>query len=195
MINHIAKASVCLFSLLFLVMVLAGCGGDKAASDASEQQALADQIVTQTTKTSTAKPASSTKSTTKPATTTTKKVVPKLTDLSFTLDPTNDQEFAEYTTPIYILASQTLHLNWQVVKGGEYFYLTFTLPNGKFISVRSDGGLSSYIPGEKSEQLRTNGSVVFYPANNDWGDGYYIFHSQIFQDDPAITLKLLYYVE
>jgi hypothetical protein len=117
MININAKAAVCLLSLLTLVMALTGCGGDKE-SDAAEQQALAAQIVTQTTsKTSSTKPVSTTKSTTKPATTTTKKVIPKLTDLSFTLAPTNDQEFAEYTTPIYILASQTLHLNWLVVKG------------------------------------------------------------------------------
>jgi hypothetical protein len=195
-LSNKTKAAAILLSLLALVMGLIGCGGNQAASDAAEQEALASQIVPKATpKTTSTKPASTTKSTSK-TTTTTKKVVPKLTDVSFTLTLAKDQDFVEYTTPIYILASQTLHLNWMVIKGGEYFYMTFTLPNGKFIAVRSDGSLSSYIPGEmKSEQLRANGSVVFYPADNNWGDGYYIFHPQIFRDEPSITVKLMYYVE
>jgi hypothetical protein len=196
-INHIAKTSVILLSLLALFMGLIGCGGNQAAGDAAEQEALEAQIVAKSTpKTTTTTKQVTTSKTTSRTTTTTKKVIPKLTDVSFTLTLAKDQDFAEYTTPIYIMANQTLHLNWIVIKGGEYFYLTFTLPNGKFIAVRGDGTLASYIPGEmKSEQLRANGSVVFYPNDNNWGDGYYIFHPQIYRDDPSITVKLMYYVE
>jgi hypothetical protein len=190
-----ARTAVIIISLLALFMSLMGCGGNEADADAAEQDALAAQIVTKTSaKTTTTKPVTSSKITSK-TTTTTKKVTPKLTDVTFTLAPAKDQDFVEYTTPIYLLASQTLHLNWMVIKGGDHFYLTFTLPNGKFIAVCNDGSLSGYTPGTMSEKLFSNGSVVFYPADNNWGDGYYIFHPGIYQDDEAITVKLMYYVE
>jgi hypothetical protein len=192
-VNNMAKAVVVILSLLALLLGLIGCGGNKEAGDAGQQQTQVSQSPQATPKT-VAKTSTAAKSTTKP-TTTTKKVVPKLTDTSFTLTPTPDQDIAEYTTPIYLLASQTLHLNWLVVKGGDYFYLTFTLPDGKFISVRNDGSLSGYTPGETSERLGSAGSIVFHPADNNWKDGYYIFHPQIYQEDPSITIKLLYYVE
>jgi hypothetical protein len=189
-----AKVLVITLSLLALFMGMIGCGGNKDAGDTGDQQTAAGKSTSQTiSKTTSAKPTTTAKSTAK--TTTTKKAVPKLTDISFTLTPTKDQDTVEYTTPIYLLATQTLHLNWLVVKGGDYFYLTFTLPDGKFISVRNDGTLSAYTPGETSDKLGPAGSIVFYPSDNNWKDGYYIFHPQIYQDDPSITIKLLYYVE
>lgn len=189
-----AKVIVITLSLLALLMGLMACGGNKEANNTTDQQNPAAKSTSQTTaKAVSVKPTTTAKSTTKP--TTTKKAVPKLNDISFTLTPSKDQDVVEYTTPIYLLATQTLHLNWLVIKGGDYFYLTFTLPDGKFIGVRNDGSLFSYTPGETSDKLGSAGSIVFYPSDNNWKDGYYIFHPQIYQDDPSVTIKLLYYVE
>jgi hypothetical protein len=192
--NNKAKVVAVLLSLIALVLGLTGCGGNQAAGDASQQDTPTASSAPSAAPKTTAIKSTTAKSTTK-ATTTTKKVVPKLTDISFTLTPAQDQDAAEYTTPIYMLASQTLHLNWLVVKGNDYFYMTFTLPDGKFIAIRNDGGLSGHVPGDLSDKLKAAGSIVFCPADNNWKDGYYIFHPKIYQDDPSITIKLLYYVE
>jgi hypothetical protein len=119
-----------------------------------------------------------------------------LTDVSFTLSLETGQEYAEITTPIYLQASQVLHLSWLVVKGGNYFYMTFSMPSGKVIAVRSNGSLAAYTPAVLAEEkLTKSGDVVFRPSDNDWGDGYYIFHSQINKGDTAVTVKLLYWIE
>jgi hypothetical protein len=122
--------------------------------------------------------------------------VPKLNDISFVLLLEPKQDYTESTTPIFLRANQVLHINWLVVKGGNHFHLTFSLPNGDSIAVRTDGSLAAYsATGNPPEELTKNGSLVFRPSDNDWDDGYYIFHSQIMSGDASVTVKLLYWIE
>jgi hypothetical protein len=122
--------------------------------------------------------------------------VPKLNEISFSLALESKQNYTESTTPIFLRTNQVLHMNWLVVKGGNHFHLTFTLPNGEAVAVRSDGTLAAYSPtGPVSEDLTKSGSLVFRPSDNDWEDGYYIFHSYITTGDQDVTIKLLYWIE
>ncbi len=74
--------------------------------------------------------------------------------------------------------------------------MTFTLPNGNVIAVRSNGSMANYIQGDlNSEKLTKNGDLVFCPDDNDWGSGYYLFHPHIYKDDPSVTVKVLYWVD
>ncbi len=194
-----AKVAIVTLSLLALTMGFTGCGGGEPAA-ADETKTTSTPTGTATTSTS---PKASKSTTTKSAAQTvsktgaaTKTVVPKLTDVSFTLSLETGQEYAEVTTPIYLQASQVLHLSWLVVKGGNYFYMTFSMPSGKVIAIRSNGSLAAYTPAVLAdEKLTKSGDVVFRPSDNDWGDGYYIFHSQINKGDTPVTVKLLYWIE
>jgi hypothetical protein len=122
--------------------------------------------------------------------------VPKLNDIAYNLNLENGQEYTESTTSIFLRTNQVLHMNWLVIKGGNHFHLTFSLPNGDAIAVRTDGTLSAFTPtNDIPEELTKNGSLVFRPSDNDWEDGYYIFHSQITTGDSSVSIKLLYWIE
>jgi hypothetical protein len=87
-------------------------------------------------------------------------------------------------------------MNWLVVKGGNYFYLTFTLPDGNEIAVRSNGSLESYPTSSPTPQkLSKTGGLVIKPSDRDWTDGYYLFHSQLYSGDVSTSVKLLYWIE
>jgi hypothetical protein len=200
-----ATIAITLLSLLVLVLAASGCGKSQAAAEpqtTAEPSASAkltpSSTSTSTRVASTGSSAAATKptSTVKASTTPSPTALPKLTDVSFTLTLDAQQEYIEYTNPIYLKASQILHLTWVVIKGSDHFYMTFTLPNGKLIGVRSNGSLASLPPGgTPGEKLTKSGDVVFRPDDNDWQDGYYIFHPQIYRGDPAVTVKLLYWIE
>jgi hypothetical protein len=122
--------------------------------------------------------------------------MPKLTDIAFTLTLADGQNYTENTIPIYLKSDQTIHLNWLVVKGGDHFHMTFSLPDGNLVSVGNTGNLAAYGRGETtSENLTKNGDLVFRPGNNDWQDGYYLFHPQLKTNDQAVSVKILYWIE
>jgi hypothetical protein len=205
------KAKICLVSLVLLALtsVVSGCGGadssvEVTSAGSESTQTVADATASSTpksTKTQTTKSAtptatkSSADSAAKTTPTAVQKTVPKLTDVSFTLTLDEGQKYTEYTTPIYLEATQKLHLNWLVVKG-DHFYLSFSLPSGSAITVRSNGSLGPYSPETIiNEKLTKNGDLVLSPSTNDWTDGYYIFHSQLLKGDSPATVKLLYWIE
>jgi hypothetical protein len=200
-----AILTVAVSTFLVLALILSGCGKSQAADEPETTAAPSVAVKsTPTTPASTRSGATSASTqtsraaTTKPTATSAAAAtaLPKLTDVSFalTLDP--QQEYTEYTTSIYLKSTQTLHLTWVVIKGSDHFYMSFTLPDGRLIAVRSTGSLAALSPGSTpNEKLVKSGNVVFRPDNNDWQDGYYIFHPQIFRGDPAVTVKLLYWVE
>ena len=191
------KSALVSLAIVALIAGLSGCGSkDAAAKDTPKASASPSTTASPTT---TKKPAAA------PVTKTTVPVapkaptpsaVPKLNDISFSLALDKGQDYTEATTPIFLKASQTLHMNWLVVKGGNHFYQTFSLPSGSSIAVRTNGSLAAYSPIDSiPEKLTKSGSLVFCPSDNDWEDGYYIFHSQIITGDTAVTVKLLYWIE
>jgi hypothetical protein len=187
-----ARIAIAAISLLILVAGTIGCGGAKAPAAPNGTTPAASKPA-----------ASGAKTTSTPraagqvvGTSSSKATAPKLTDVAFTLALETGQEYTENTTPIYLKASQILHLNWLVVKGGDHFYLTFTLPTGNLMSINGNGTLSPCNPGARStDPLTKNGDVVFSPQDNNWGDGYYLFHPQIYKPDVSVTVKLLYWIE
>jgi hypothetical protein len=187
--------------LVLVIGMFTGCGGDKKANISNVLPGLAAS--SSASAGSTTNKATSSPSTKAPAqnvakatSTPTPKKIPKLTDTTFTLNLPEGQEYVENPIPIYLFANQTLHLSWMVIKGGDHFHMTFTIPNGNLISISSSGSLRSYLHGESStEKLTKNGDLVMQPGNNDWEDGYYIFHPQIQNGDASVTIKLLYWIE
>ncbi|HSW58864.1 MAG TPA: hypothetical protein VLH15_10700 [Dehalococcoidales bacterium] len=122
--------------------------------------------------------------------------IPKLNDIAYTLSLDPGQEYSGASTPVYLRANQILRMNWQVVKGGNHFHLTFNLPNAKQMAVRNNGTLAEYgSAGIIPEDLTKNGSLVIRPADNDWDEGYYIFFPHILAGDTAVTIKLIYWIE
>jgi len=116
--------------------------------------------------------------------------------VAFTLALDPGQQYTEGTTSIFLKANQILHMNWLLVKGGNYFYLTFTLPDGNEIAVRSNGSLESYPTSSATPQkLTKTGGLVIRPSDRDWTDGYYIFHSQLYTGDVSTSVKLIYWIE
>lgn len=185
-------------SALMLVMLMAAsCGGKTDGTSSPSPSAAAKTTATKSTVT---KPAATTKasaaSSAKTAPSATPKTVPKLTDIAFTLTLAEGQIYTENTLPIYIKASQTIHMNWLVVKGGDHFHMTFSLPDGSLIAVGKTGNLTSYGRSEtSSDNLTKNGDLVFMPGDNDWQDGYYLFHPQLHSGDQSVTVKILYWIE
>jgi hypothetical protein len=168
--------------------------GAASAKPSSTASAAASTAVVPAVAAKTTPPAAP--KTTPPKTSPVSTSVPKLNDVAFTLSLDNGQQYAENTTPIYLKASQILHMNWLVSKGGNYFYMTVTLPTGAQIAIRNDGEIANYVPGESTaEKLTRSGDLVFSPVNNDWTDGYYLFHPQIYKNDASVTVKLLYWIE
>ncbi len=196
-----AIVNIALLSFLVLALVLSGCGKSQAADEpqtTTEPSVAAKSTPTAPTSTRPATAATSssrTGATTKPSATPTASP-PKLNDVSFALNLDPQQEYTEYTTSIFLKSSQTLHLTWVVTKGGDHFFMSFTLPDGRLIAVRSTGSLAALSAASiPTERLIKTGNVIFRPDDNDWQDGYYIFHPQIFRGDPAVTVKLLYWIE
>jgi hypothetical protein len=195
------RTAVILLSLLASIIGCAGCGGQASAQQPTRTAiatASAASVSENKAPKTTTPPAtkSSAQANTRTSPTATQKTVPKLTDISFTLALDPGQTYTEHTTPIYLLPDQKLHLSWLVVKGGDYFYLSFSLPTAKVITIRSDGSLGNYSPETiKDEKLTKSGDVIIYPACNDWIEGYYIFHPQLFKGDPPVTVRLLYWIE
>jgi hypothetical protein len=194
-------------ALLLVILVMAGCGGkadstdSKASPTASPGASPAASPTSKTTnKTTATKSAATTKASaagsSKTTPTATPKAMPKLTDIAFTLTLPDGQDYTENTIPIYLKADQTIHMNWLVVKGGNHFHMTFSLPDGNIIAVGNTGNLTAYGRGETTcEDLTKNRDLVFRPGDNDWQDGYYLFHPQLQTGDQPVTVKILYWIE
>jgi hypothetical protein len=190
-------AVVC--ALLLVVLVMTGCGG-KADAASGKPSPAASSSASAGSKTTTPRTATTTKASaagsTKTTPTATPKALPKLTDTAFTLTLPEGQDYTENTIPIYLRADQTLHMNWLVVKGGDHFHMTFSLPNGNLIAVGNTGNLTAYGQGETTcENLTRNHDLVFRPEDNDWQDGYYLFHPQLQTNDQPVTIKILFWIE
>lgn len=190
--RHQIKVLLVSLAIAMLMAGLSGCGG-KAVQPTTT---LTPTVSPTTTKKAAASVAPKTSITAAATKVPTPSAVPKLNDISFSLALDKGQDYTESTTPIFLRADQILHMNWLVVKGGNHFHLTFSLPSGESIAVRADGTLAACSPIDGvPEELTKNGSLVFRPSDNDWTDGYYIFHSQIMAGDAAVTIKLLYWIE
>jgi hypothetical protein len=196
--NILTKKSIAVLiiaSVIMLLLAFTGCGSSKDADEL--QTSAAPTAGAKATPSATrASTNSSPKNTTKAAPTTSPRALPKLTDISFTLALDAQQEYSEYPSPIYLKTTQALHLSWVVVKGGDHFYMTFTLPSGKLIGVRSNGSLTGLVAGQlPTEPLTKSGDLVLRPDDNDWQEGYFLFHPQIHKGDSNIAVKLLYWIE
>jgi hypothetical protein len=196
--NSLKTGIICL-SLAACTLGFNGCGGNDSGDQSStpSSSVTSPPPATKKAATKSATPTAKASSQTSGKTTAnaTTKTIPKLTDISFTLTLDPGQEYTEATTPIYLQATQILHLSWLVVKG-NHFYLTFSLPNGNLIAVRSNGSLCIYSSDSiLNEKLTRNGDLVLRPDDNDWKDGYYIFHSQLYKGDASTVVKLLYWIE
>ena len=186
-------------AILFVVFVMTGCGGKTTNPDVKSNP-VASPSASKATKAPESNPSAATKAsgagiskTTPPATT---KAMPKLVDNAFTLTLADGQNYTENTIPVYIKADQTIHMNWLVIKGGDHFHMTFSLPDGNIIAVGNTGNLTSCRRGEiNRENLIKNGDLVFRPGDNDWQDGYYLFHPQLQTNDPSVTVKIIYWIE
>jgi hypothetical protein len=178
-------------AVLTILAALSACGGGSPATTTPAH----------TTATATKKAASTVNTSAPPVKTTppapvTPATTPKLNDVAFTLSLDPGQQYTEGTTSIYLKSHQILHMNWLVVKGGNHFYLTFTLPDGNEIAVRSNGSLESYPTASATPQkLTKTGGLVIKPSDRDWSDGYYIFHSQLYTGDVSTAVKLMYWIE
>ena len=184
--------------LLVILMAATGCGGKTDAGTPLKAGATplstAKTAVTKTTAPATTKASAGSSSKTTPSAT--PKAMPKLTDIAFTLTLLDGQDYTENTIPIYLKADQTIHMNWLVVKGGDHFQMTFSLPDGNLIAVGNTGNLSAYSRGAMNcEKLTKNGDLVFRPGDNDWQDGYYLFHPFLQTSDQSVTVKILYWTE
>jgi hypothetical protein len=202
-LNKLKKIVCIVLSCIILIAGISGCSGAKPAATPGATPAANASPAASPNAASKSTPSSKVAATKAPAQsevksspTSTPKKMPKLTDTTFNLTLADGQEYAENPVPIYLYADQTLHLSYMVIRGGDHFHMTFTLPNGNLISITGTGSLSSYLHGESSnEKLTKNGDLVLRPGDNDWGDGYYIFHPQIYKDDTPLTVKLLYWIE
>jgi hypothetical protein len=191
--NNLRISVITVPALLIMLAGLSACGGSSSPTTTTPPSTVVSTAT---------KKAASTVSTSAPVVKTTGPVpstpvaTPKLNDIAFTLALDPGQQYTEATTSIFLKSNQILHMNWLVVKGGNYFYLTFTLPDGNVIAVRSNGSLESYptISGIPQKLSKTGGLVV-KPSDRDWTDGYYIFHSQLYTGDVTTAVKLIYWIE
>jgi hypothetical protein len=152
-----------------------------------------------TTTTKTAAKTTAAVPTTKPVITTPTKTTttttPVLTQTNFTLLITAPQTYAEYTQPIYLSATDTIHFVWTVSGVGEHIRMGINTPDGQFVGVKTAGGFTAMTADKPCDQLNRSGSVVFKPADQKWVDGYYVFHPYISDKDPTVNVKILYWIE
>jgi hypothetical protein len=190
-------------AMLLVIFVMTGCGGktvkaegksNPIASPSAPKATTNIEKTTETNSTAANKASGIGLSKTTPPTTT--KAIPKLIENTFTLTLADGQNYTENTIPIYIKADQIIHINWLVIKGSDHFHMTFSLPDGNIIAVGNTGNLYSCRRGEiNRENLTKNGDLVFRPSDNDWQDGYYLFHPQLQTNDLSVTVKIIYWIE
>lgn len=144
-----------------------------------------------TTTTTTTNPSAVVTTLSKTTTTTT----PALTQTSFTLTLVPPQTSAGYTLPVYLTANSTLHLVWTVSGVGENMRMKFDTPNGSIVEVEPDGSFVTISSDDPCDQLNTSGSLILKPAVQKWTGGYYVFYPYICDDDPAVSVKLMYWIE
>ncbi|MBN1368574.1 MAG: hypothetical protein JW967_11675 [Dehalococcoidales bacterium] len=130
----------------------------------------------------------------KPTTTSIKITQPKLEQNNFNLVIKPPEQYKEYTLPIYLSASDTLHFEWTVSGVGEYIRIAITTPSGEYICVGVDGSLFVSTPDEPCEQLLRHGTIILQPHEQQWNSGYYTFHPHILDTDSKIDVKLLYWI-
>jgi hypothetical protein len=172
-----------LVALLSLVMSFVSC-----SSKSTTQTTIKPNT---TTTTSTPRPIS-TPTTPK---VTTKTTTPTLNQASFTLSITPPQTYAEYTLPIYLTSESIIHLVWTVSGNGEHIRMAFNTPDGQYIGVKTNNGFVTLTNDKPCDQLNRSGGIVLNPSNQKWVDGYYVFHTYIYDQDPTVTVKLLYWIE
>ena len=168
-----------IFILLAVIGSSVSCGSKTAAK------------TTTTNVTSTTTQPVTTTTTTTPKVTTT----PALTTVSFALLLTPPQTSAEYTLPVYLTADSILHLDWTVTGVGDAIRLSINTPDGKLYGVKTKGGFATLTSDDPCDQLNRIGSIVLKPSTQKWVDGYYVFHPYICDDDPGVSVKLIYWVE
>ena len=170
------------FALLVLVMSFVSCGSTKTTQTTTKPGTTATTSTTRPT---------STPTTPKVTTTTT----PELNQASFTLSITPPQTYAEYTLPLYLTSNGIIHLVWTVSGVGEHIRMAFNTPDDQYIGVKTNGGFVILTNDKPCDQLNRSGSIDLNPSDQKWVDGYYVFHLYICDQDPSVTIKLLYWTE
>jgi hypothetical protein len=131
------------------------------------------------------------KTTLKTTTTTT----PVLIQTTVGLSLTPPQTYTEYTLPVYLTVNSTIHLVWSVSGVGEHIRMAINTPDGTLVGVQPNGGFTKLLSNDPCAQLDRSGSIVLNPSIQKWTDGYYVFHPYICDDDPGVSLKLMYWIE
>jgi len=138
-------------------------------------------------------------STTRPPVTTTARTTttttPALTQTSFNLALVPPQTSAGYTLPVYLATTDTLHLVWTVSGVGENMRMKINTPGGALIEVEPDGSFVPISSDDPCDQLNSSGSLILKPSAQGWINGYYIFFPYICGADPAVSVKLMYWIE
>lgn len=120
---------------------------------------------------------------------------PALTQTSFSLAIKQPDTYAENSMPIYLAASDTIHFVWTVSGIGEHIRMGINTPGGEYVGVKDDGGFEVLTTDQPCDQLNRSSSIVFKPVDQNWAGGYYIFHPYIINSDPAVDVKILYWIE
>jgi hypothetical protein len=170
------------------------CSSATAAGTTTTTKTTAKTVVT----TPTTKATTTTNTTvTAPATTTktTAITTPVLIQTNFTLLITPPQTYAESTLPIFLNATDIIHLVWTVSGVGEHIRIAVNTPDGQYMGVKTGGGFIALTSDKPGDALNRSGSIVLKPSDLKWVDGYYIFHPYIAGSDPAVTVKILYWIE
>jgi hypothetical protein len=135
-------AAACVLTMVMLAAT--ACGGKAGASNTVASKAASPSVSSTATKAAVTTTKASAGSPGKTTPSATPKAMPKLTDIAFTLTLADGQNYTENTIPVYLKSDQTIHLNWLVVKGGDHFHMTFSLPDGNLIAVGNSGNLTAY---------------------------------------------------
>lgn len=190
MTKRTGLAIILLISLV-LLPILSGCGQKTAAANtpAPTTSPATPQPATpaaKTTDTPTPSP------TPKPSPT----VKPTLSTVPFTLSLGTDQEYMEYTLPLYLKKDDLLHMNWVVTSGGDHLSFSFMTPDGETVILKRDGTIVRNYPDTyPDEKLFTTGNIIFRPSDYGWREGYYLFRPHIRRGDANVGAKILYWIE
>lgn len=176
------KFVLVLLALLAVVVSSAGCGTAAAAS-------------TKTTKTTTSAVSSTPRTTTTVPTTPKTTTTPALSTTSFNLALISPQTYAEYTLPVYLTSASIINLVWTVSGVGEHIRMAINTPEGKLVGVKTNGGFITLTSDDPCDQLNRSGTLILNPSTQKWLSGYYVFHLYICDQDPQVTVKLMYWIQ
>jgi hypothetical protein len=98
--------------------------------------------------------------------------------------------------PLYLKATDRIHLNWVITNGGDYLSFAIMNPDGETVIIKRDGTIVRNWPATyPDEKLFTTGNIIFSPSDYGWREGYYFFRPHLRRGDPAVGAKMMYWIE